>query len=108
MTNASVPVEIGKLTPDTDGAAENVYIGTVVVETYCPVRYMFPLESTTISVGRSGPEPVRIVNPRTAPVEPLHLMTNTSCPDETGKVNPDAAGALVNVFIGTDAADALY
>ena len=40
--------EIGKLNPDATGAVPNVFMGTVVDELYCPVTYMFPLESTVI------------------------------------------------------------
>jgi hypothetical protein len=38
----------GKLTPVNAGDAPNVYIGTAVVEEYCPVTYMFRPESTAI------------------------------------------------------------
>jgi hypothetical protein len=58
MTNASVPVEIGKLNPDAVGVAPNVFIGTVVVELYDPVTYMFPAESTTIPFPTSPESPL--------------------------------------------------
>jgi hypothetical protein len=41
MKNASVPAVIGKLTPVDAGVVPNVFIGTVVDETYDPVTYMF-------------------------------------------------------------------
>ena len=100
MTNASLPVEIGKLNPDTVGVVVNVFIGTVVDEKYGPVTYTFEPESIAIAFPWSTPVPLMVVNAETAPAE-VHLITNASVPVEIGKLNPDAVGAVPNVFIGT-------
>jgi hypothetical protein len=102
-TNASnVPAtaEIGKLTPDATGAVPNVFMGTVPVETYCPVMYMFPAESTAIPFPISVLVPLIVEYPATVPFDPFHLMTNASNV-AIGKLTPDAVGAVPNVFIGT-------
>jgi hypothetical protein len=104
ITNPPSPVEIGKLNPDAVGLVVNVFIGTAVVEEYDPVMYMFPPESTVIEFPISLADPLMFVNAETAPAE-VHLMTNTSTPVEIGKLNPDAVGLVVNVFIGTAVVD---
>jgi hypothetical protein len=67
MTNASLlPTEIGKLTPVDVGAVPNVFMGTVVVEMYCPVTYIFPAESTLILRPISVPVPLIVEYPTAA------------------------------------------
>jgi hypothetical protein len=102
MTNASLLAVIGKLTPDAVGAVPNVFIGTVPVEVYCPVMYMFWLESTAIPYPISEPVPLIVEYPASEPFA-FHLMTNASLavPAVIGKLTPDAVGAVPNVFIGT-------
>jgi hypothetical protein len=102
----SVPVEIGKLTPVAVGAVPNVFIGTAVVETYCPVTYMFRLESIAIRYPISMPLPLIVEYPASVPFA-FHLITNMSVPVEIGKLTPVAVGAVPNVNIGT-AVDELY
>jgi hypothetical protein len=100
MTNASCPTEIGKLTPDAVGAVLNVFIGTVPVEMYCPVMYMFPTESTAILRPISPPALLIVEYPASVPFA-SHLMTNASMPVVIGKLTPVDVGAVPNVFIGT-------
>jgi hypothetical protein len=100
-----VPTEAGKLTPDAVGAVEKVFIGTEPVEVYCPVTYMFPAESTAILNPISVTVPLNVVYPASVPFDPFHLMTKMSCNTETGKLTPDAVGAVPNVFIGTATVD---
>jgi hypothetical protein len=97
-----VPVELGILTPDAAGAVPNVFIGTVSVELYVPVTYIFPAETTAIPYPISLAVPRIVEYPATVPFA-FHLMTNASLvvPGVIGKLTPDAVGAVPNVFIGT-------
>ena len=50
----------------------------------------------------SLPTPAIVEYPASVPFDPFHLMTNASVLAVVlGKLNPDAVGAVPNVFIGT-------
>jgi hypothetical protein len=98
---SEVAVVLGKLTPVDVGAVPNVFIGTVVDEMYCPVTYIFPLESTAIPYPISLPLPVIVEYPASVPFA-FHLITNMSKVTVVlGKLTPVDVGAVPNVFIGT-------
>jgi hypothetical protein len=95
-----VPTVTGKLTPVNAGAVLNVFIGTVAVELYDPVMYMFPLESIAILYPTSMPLGLIVEYPASVPFA-FHLITNTSPNVVIGKLSPVAVGDNPNVFIGT-------
>jgi hypothetical protein len=66
---SEVAVVLGKLTPVDVGAVPNVFIGTVVDEMYCPVTYIFPLESTAILYPISVPLPLIVEYPASVPAD---------------------------------------
>ena len=95
-TNAAPVEATGNVNPELTGVLlkAKLFIWVVVDEVYCPVTYMFPLESTVIPFPKSIPVPSRIMDPTSVPLE-LYLSTNAAFPVLTGNVYPELTGVLL-------------
>jgi hypothetical protein len=79
-----------------------LFIGTVPVERYDPVTYMFPDVSAVILLPASLPKPLSAVNPVRVPSE-LYFRMNMSVKTLAGNVYPELTSELfrAKLFIGT-------
>ena len=102
--NMSVKTLAGNVYPELTSELfrSKLFIGTVPVELYAPVTYMFPDVSAVILLPTSVPVPSSTVNPAIVPDE-LYFRTNTAELVVAGNVYPELTSELfrAKLFIVT-------